>query len=192
MLITKSQKSAIWILSILFLPGVIIHELAHLFTAGILFVPTGEIEFLPQIREGSVKLGSVSIAKTDIIRRFLIGVAPIIVGLSLLLAVFIYFAPFALPFSWKTIVFLYVLFEIGNTMFSSKKDLEGALILVILLLLLIVLGLVLKVQIPQVVFAALLSPGVVNTFHNVDIFLGVVTAVDMAIVFVLSMIVNRQ
>ena len=48
--VTKSQTTTVYLLSFLFLPGVIIHELAHLLSANLLFVRTGEVEFMPQIR----------------------------------------------------------------------------------------------------------------------------------------------
>lgn len=104
------------------------HELGHFLMASILMVPTGEIEFLPKIQEGGVKLGSVAIARTDPFRRFLIGVAPVLSGIGILFLASYYLHPLW-PFTWRSAVFAYILFEIGNTMFSSKKDMEGALLL---------------------------------------------------------------
>lgn len=127
--ITHSQHTTIQLLAFLFLPGVIIHELAHFIIANILFVQTGEIEFLPQIQGDSVKLGSVAIAKTDPLRRFLIGVAPLLFGTALLTVSFYYFSAFFPGFNWQSFLLGYISFEIGNTMFSSKKDMEGSLVL---------------------------------------------------------------
>lgn len=132
--LTRSQNTTIQLLSLLFLPGVIIHELAHLLVAGLLFVPVGEIEFFPQIKDppagGGVKLGSVAIGKTDPLRRAIIGVAPVFAGLAIMLGSLFYLssAQFAfIPFPWNIIFLVYVLFTIGNTMFSSRKDVEGLL-----------------------------------------------------------------
>lgn len=128
--ITKSQSATIQLLSFLFLPGIIIHELAHLLVAGMLFVPIGEIEFMPQIKDGGVKLGSVAIGKTDPIRRAIIGVAPVFAGLAIMLGALFYlsFAQFVfISFPWNIIFLVYILFAIGNTMFSSRKDVEGLL-----------------------------------------------------------------
>lgn len=123
--LTRSQNITIQLLSFLFLPGIIFHELAHLLVAGMLFVPVGEIEFMPQIKEGGVKLGSVVIGKTDPIRRAIIGVAPVFAGLAIL------FAIFSFAFSSSNTIILvagfYGLFAVSNTMFSSKKDIEGLL-----------------------------------------------------------------
>lgn len=125
--ITKSTVFTIQFLAVIFLPGVILHELSHWLMASFLFVPTGEIEFLPQVRGDTVKLGSVQVAKTDFIRRFLIGVAPLFGGMVLLTAIYYYLSPTIMPFTYSSIIFLYVLFEVGNTMFSSRKDMVGAL-----------------------------------------------------------------
>lgn len=121
-----SSFLSIQLLSFLLLPGIIIHELAHLLTAAVLLVPVGEIEFLPKVREGSVKLGSVAIGKTDPVRRALIGLAPVAVGISLLWAVSAFYSQTQYElWTWQTVALIYIVFEVGNTMFSSMKDLEG-------------------------------------------------------------------
>ena len=112
----------------LFFPGTLIHELSHAIMAGVLGVRVGTMEFMPVIEGDSVKLGSVQVAQTDFFRRFLIGAAPFFFGTSILLGV-LYYASQNNLFNniWIVILIGYVVFEIGNTMFSSKKDMEGAL-----------------------------------------------------------------
>lgn len=81
-LLTKSRPIAISFLSILFFPGTVIHELAHLFTAEILGVRTSGLTLVPEgIEQKEVRTGSVSIAQSDPIRRAIIGIAPVIWGL---------------------------------------------------------------------------------------------------------------
>lgn len=118
-------KLSIRELSLLFLPGTIIHELAHVLTAGVLLVHVGEVEFMPRQTEEGIKLGSAQIGHTDFIRRAIIGFAPVFFGLSIILGISFYFiSNFNGPW-WSVIILLFVLFEVGNTMFSSKKDTEG-------------------------------------------------------------------
>lgn len=119
--------------AILFLPGTFVHEISHFLTALVLLVPVGQIELMPEKFEGGVKLGSVPIGKTDPIRRTLIGIAPIIFGLGLIFGILYYVYKHNL-YTMPIIVVLVALmsFEVGNTMFSSKKDLEGAMIAFIL------------------------------------------------------------
>ena len=86
-----------------------------------------------------MRTGSVSIAQSDPIRRAIIGIAPVFVGLGIL-GLLSYF----LPGVWEQValdaqngilltsygVYLFVLmgyafFAVSNTMFSSPEDLEG-------------------------------------------------------------------
>ncbi len=119
-----SHKTVVHILAILFLPGTIIHELAHLLVAGVLLIPVGELSVLPEVEGEQVKLGSVQIGKVDPIRMSLVGVAPVIFGVGIILFIlnFINFAVWP-----QAILGLYLIFEIGNSMFSSKRDLEGVI-----------------------------------------------------------------
>ena len=121
------KNIALWLYSIIFVPGTFIHETSHFVMATILFVPTGEMKLIPEYQEKGIKLGELAIAKTDPIRRFLIGISPIILGLTLILG-FLYFASHNTHYLDMKIYLLlgYITFVIGNTMFSSKKDLEGA------------------------------------------------------------------
>ncbi len=132
--ISRSAKTTIYLLAFLFFPGTLLHELSHFFMAQILFVPVGHMEFVPKLEGNGVKLGSVSIAHTDIFRRLLIGMAPFFFGTSILLATLFFAAQNNLFEDPLFIVIIgYTVFEIGNTMFSSKKDLEGAIELLLAL-----------------------------------------------------------
>lgn len=131
----RSQRFSIWILSLLFFPGTFVHEMAHLLVAGVLLVPVGGITLIPVIREQGVKLGHVEIEKTDPIRRALIGFAPVFVGIASLVSLIYYsnsqfFQKGDYPV-WLVVLLIYLVLVIGNTMFSSRKDLEGALGVVI-------------------------------------------------------------
>lgn len=133
--ITKSKKIAIYILAFLFLPGTLLHEISHFLMAKILFVHAGKIRLFPQLTGNEVKLGTVEVGKTDLVRQFLIGVAPFFFG-TLLICAIMYFT-LLIQIRQQYLLFIaagYSIFEIGNTMFSSKKDLEGALTLFIILI----------------------------------------------------------
>jgi len=139
-LLTKSRPIAISFLSLLFFPGTVIHELAHLFTAEILGVRTSGLTLVPAgIEQKEVHTGSVSIAQSDPIRRAIIGIAPILVGLATL-GILSYFFPillkqvridasggivFSQPSIYYVLFSIYALFAISNTMFSSPEDLDG-------------------------------------------------------------------
>ncbi len=177
--VTKSKHATVQLLSFLFLPGVIVHELAHMLVASILFVPVGEIEFMPKLVGDSVKLGSVSIAKTDPLRRALIGFAPVFLGLVIILGSLFYFSPSVS--SWLIVVLLYVLFEVGNTMFSSKKDMEGTLEVLVVVFLFLVLGYVLGIRIDISLVQKLFSKEVVAFFTKADVLLSLPIVIDCVI-----------
>lgn len=134
----RSHKVAVWLLSIIFLPGTLVHEMAHLLVAGVMLVPVGDISLMPEIKEEGVKLGHVEIQKADPIRRALIGFAPVFVGLGMLIGI-IYFANSQFfekgiyPL-WLLATLFYLEVVIGNTMFSSRKDLEGTLGVVVVVI----------------------------------------------------------
>ena len=175
-----SQVTSIHALSFLFLPGVVLHELSHLLLANILFVPTGQVEFFPEIHGSEVKMGSVAIAKTDPLRRFLIGIAPVIGGLGIFLLAFSYLQTSVL--GWQTIVLGYIVFQVGNTMFSSSKDMEGAVGFVVGAIL---IGIVLQfLGLPVVLWVtgALLSPYVLNLFGNINVYLLLALGLDIFLV----------
>lgn len=122
-----SEKFAVNFLAVLFLPGTIIHELAHLLVAGIMLVHVGEIDLVPKTDENGVRLGSVQIGKTDPFRRMIIGVAPVLTGLAIILGV-LYFTPSFFNITWwQLLIVLLIIFQTGNTMFSSEKDMEGVI-----------------------------------------------------------------
>lgn len=121
-------------LAVIFLPGTLIHEIAHMLIAGLFFVPSGDLTIFPEIEGDEVRFGSVKIAQSDPIRRFIIGVAPVIFGMFLILAVLflsLQFYTSATPW-WQIALIVFLVFEVANTMFSSKKDMEGAVILFVI------------------------------------------------------------
>lgn len=149
----KNQNVAIGLLTCMYLPGTIVHELAHLLFAEILRVPTGDITFTPKIEKihgntQEIKLGGVKIGQSDPFRRFLIGIAPVILGVFFLFLVvwlFQKFWPDIKSELWYyqlgfIVLISYLLFTLSNGMFSSPKDMEGAEY-VIPVLILIILGL---------------------------------------------------
>ncbi len=133
--ITKSQEKAIRIFHFLFLPGVLVHELSHLISAEVMFVHTSGLSLTPKKIEDQLVMGSVQIQKTDPIRRAIIGFAPVLVGFLIISVTSFYFLSdksfFGLFPSYVLVFF--IVFEIGNTMFSSRKDLEGTVELLIFL-----------------------------------------------------------
>ena len=128
---SQNRQILVVIYTLLFLPGTIIHELAHLLTAMLLMVPVGEIHILPEVVENKIHMGTVSTAETDVFRRTLVGLAPFIVGTSII------FYCLTLERTW---LIYYLIFEMSNTMFSSSEDLKESWGLFVAILLLFCLA----------------------------------------------------
>lgn len=128
---TKSHRFVVHTLALIFLPGTMIHELAHLLFSGIMLVPVGELSVIPVIEEKGVRLGSVQIGKTDPFRRTLIGVAPVFLGMILIFSI-LFMVKIGVSPWWQILLALYFIFQIGNTMFSSRKDIEGSILFAVL------------------------------------------------------------
>lgn len=142
-LVTRRIDVALAIFSILFLPGVLLHEVSHYLAARLLKVPVGKFSILPQpLPDGRLRLGYVETGKTDFLRDALIGAAPLIAG-GLIVA----YAGFVhLDFSglWEQLssgdifsvsqglsgvvnqadfwIWFYLVFVISSTMFPSASD----------------------------------------------------------------------
>jgi hypothetical protein len=140
MLISRSRPVAVSFVTLLLFPGTVVHELSHLFTAEIIGVRTGKIELAPEsIRGDNVNIGSVAIAKTDPIRRSLIGLSPLFAGLAVVTALSYFFpglireagqalasgTALSTPPLYLAIGTFYLLFAVSNSMFSSPQDLKG-------------------------------------------------------------------
>lgn len=185
--LTRSRSATIYILAFLFLPGTIIHELSHFLMAALLFVPVGQVDLWPKIEGEYVKLGSVQIAETDIFRRFLIGAAPFLFGISLLLGTLFYAVNQQLfDNQWFILLMVYLAFQIGNTMFSSKKDMEGALELFGVILFFVIVFYFLGVRIPSFDPKLLFEhPTVMQVFQQGTFFLLVPLGIDILILVLL-------
>lgn len=180
--ITKSEKLTIIMLAYLFLPGTIIHELSHLLAAGVLFVKAGNMQLTPKIIEDGVRLGSVEIEKTDILRRAIIGVAPVLAGMAIIFGILFYLQTVSsMNLTIYAIAFL-TIFEVGNTLFSSKKDLEGTLEFLITGVILTAAVFIIRPDIFPNVLNILQVKEVIIFFKNADLFLIAPLAIDLIVI----------
>lgn len=76
-----NAKLSMAVFSILFFPGVILHEFSHFMIAKLLAVRTRGFSVIPKMMpKGYLRMGYVEVAETDILRDSLIGAAPLILG----------------------------------------------------------------------------------------------------------------
>lgn len=143
LLVTRQPDISMALFSLLFLPGVFLHESSHFITAQVLGVRTGRFSIIPRKLEGGrIRLGYVETAQTDFVRDALIGVAPLVTG-----ALFVAFAGvyrLGLDTIWVSIIqgqlsainqaiktaaaqpdfwlWFYLVFTISSTMMPSESD----------------------------------------------------------------------
>lgn len=193
----KNKRITVYILSLIFLPGTIIHELSHFFTAIILFVRVGNINIFPIVEEDGIQLGSVQIEKADIIRRIIIGLAPVATGTLIIIASLWFFRNglFTTSSIWQTAIFLYLIFAISNTMFSSKKDLEGALVFfgtIFTTIIILFAVLYFTNHFPSFTFVKILnSNNIIDFLKKAETFMLIPIGID-SLIFIISRIFKRS
>lgn len=143
LLLTRRADIAVALFSLLFLPGVILHEASHFVMAKLLRVRTGRVSLLPRaLPNGRLQLGFVETASTDWLRDALIGSAPLFLG-----GAFVAYAGLTrlgLPLMWEKLVsvgpsaafdalptlfdqpdfwlWFYLVFTVSSTMLPSQSD----------------------------------------------------------------------
>ena len=162
LILTRDTRLTMGIFSILFLPGVFLHELSHFVLAKILGVRTGKFSIFPQsLPDGRLQLGYVETAKSDILRDSLIGAAPLIVGTLFVAYVAVYHLQMrilwdsfrngqlglfwmgirALPQVQDFFLWFYLAFAVSSTMMPSESDRHAWLELLISIGVLLVIAL---------------------------------------------------
>lgn len=152
LILTRDPRLTMGIFSLIFLPGVFLHELSHFLMAKILLVPTGRFSLIPQpLPDGRLQLGYVETARAGIFRDSLIGAAPLIIGTIFVAYVSVYqldmrilwdtlrngqFNLFwmginALPRVRDFYLWFYLTFIVSSTMMPSQSDRHAWLDLVI-------------------------------------------------------------
>jgi hypothetical protein len=183
--LTKSEKWTVYFMSILFLPGTFIHEISHFLTALILLVPVRQIELLPKVEEGKVVMGRVPIAKVDFVRRTLVGTAPLFVGLGVIFAtIFFITSEGFLTNPFYTFLVGYLVFEAGNTMYLSKKDVEGLWVSIVVFGLIFAALYFIGFRISQESF--LFGERAMSLVKTANIYLAVPILIDFLLLLVMS------
>lgn len=140
------EKTIFIIVSLLFLPGTIIHELAHFFAAMILFMKVRDVKILPEFEENEIKLGRVLYEKKDFVRGILVGIAPIFAGMFFFWVI-AYFRLFPHQNILISIILGYIIFAVSSTMFSSKQDLVDIIYMIPLISILLGLAYVFNLRV---------------------------------------------
>jgi hypothetical protein len=208
LLATGKQGWAIVLYALILLPGVLLHELSHWISARLMGVRTGKFSVIPrQQSDGSIQLGYVEYFKTNVgpVRESIIGGAPLVAGtLVILLIGFLVFdmpaiaglvqsggaeglrvALLQLFNTSDFLVWLYLLFAIGNAMMPSPSDRRGWPMFGLMLLVLLGVALVLGLQ--NIIVEGLLGP-VAAIFGYLGVAFSLVIGVDAFVIIVISLL----
>ena len=141
-LLFHREQPAVLLYFVMMFPGVLLHELSHLFAASLLGVRAGGLSLRPVVRRRGLELGSVRIARTDVVRESLIGLAPLVGGsvAVLLIAGLFLQVPLDTPQALletpasamrylqsafrqpNALLWIYLVFAISNAMLPSASD----------------------------------------------------------------------
>lgn len=125
----RHEPSVFVLVSFIYLPGTILHELAHFVFAIACFLKVRSVSVIPSWEKNYIKLGSVVYEKKDMVRSIMVGIAPFFAGLA-----FFWFVDFAKLFPSSQLivnaVMVYLIFTVSSTMFSSKQDLIDVVYLI--------------------------------------------------------------
>jgi hypothetical protein len=134
----KTDRQVFILISLIFLPGTVIHETAHFITALFLFLPVKTMSFFPIFEKNEIKLGQVVFEKKGFIRPILVGIAPIFFGIISVFLLF-YFHLFPTNNLWLNILYSYLIFSVSAIMFSSSQDLKDLVLIIPIILLIFAL-----------------------------------------------------
>ncbi len=181
LLLFRTSKPGIYLYSILVLPGTIIHELSHWLMAELLQVRTGQITILPELRTDSrdERLGSVATAKTDPFRGFLIGIAPFLTGMGLLIVLGQLLSNLWMAGTiwWQIALICYGIMVLGNSMLLSRADRHTWPFIILLLLTIIFLRYYLSLPLP-----IWFSTSLESVFSVLNQVLGLTVAFNLAMI----------
>ena len=164
--ITRRIDIVTVLFSILFLPGVILHEFSHFVVARLVGVRTGKFSVIPRnLGNGKLQLGFVETAASDVFRDSLIGAAPLLLASFIIIYIaqaklgfrsFVY-VPGSMnieiifdfginmldvPDFW---LWFYLLFTISSTMLPSASDRRAWLPLAGIVVLIGLIGLIMGI-----------------------------------------------
>lgn len=176
-------------IAVIYFPGTVLHELAHYFTALVLFLPVKSMNVFPQIEQGYIKLGSVTYEKKDVVRGFLVGIAPLFVGLGSLFTLF-FTENTTHSNIWITIGTWYLIFTISSTMFSSSQDLVD-MIFVIPLIIIGVLA-VYVLQIDSIVLSFFSSFALITYLQKLIFYLSIPIILYGTLIIIILFSSNRR
>lgn len=165
----RHDHTVFTLIAFLYLPGTVLHELAHFAFAIACRLRVRSVSVIPSWDRHYIKLGSVVYEKKDVFRSVLVGIAPFFAGLA-----FFWFIGFFRIFPSTnlglSILFGYLIFTVSSTMFSSKQDLVDIVYIIPFIVILVGIVYIFNIKITVSIQDNLLT-GLLSFFQQVNIYL---------------------
>ncbi len=155
------------VISLIFFPGTVLHEMAHFFMATILLLKVAKVNLLPTWEKNNIKLGSVSYYKKDVFRSILVGIAPIFVGVGILWWLSLT-GLFPAHTWWLNILLGYLIWVVSSTMFSSRQDLIDILYVIPLIIFIAIVVYLFKINVVGSVTTLIQTPWFIAGLHHIS------------------------
>lgn len=181
----KNEKIVFFLVSLLFFPGTILHELSHLLAAGILMMRVHSIKIFPERQGNQIKLGSVLYEKKDFVRGILVGIAPFFAGI-LFFWIMSSFSLFPNKILWLNPILIYFFFTVSSTMFSSKKDLVDILFIIPLIVIIGGFIYIFDIRLDWIFLNKNLHASLSNFLNSVNLYLFLSLVIHAVIVLILK------
>jgi len=150
-LLFRDERAVFLVTFVVFLPGIVVHELSHWAMAWLLGMRPHQLSLWPKVRGKRVEMGSVRVRSGGTLRDSLTGLAPLLVGTLILLLISyqifdaaslqqawargglsggwdLFWSSFRVPNAW---LWAYFVFAVSNSMLPSPSDRQPLLSLLL-------------------------------------------------------------
>ena len=150
-LLFRDERAVFLVTFVVFLPGIVLHELSHWVMARLLGMRPHQLSLWPKARGQRVEMGSVRVRSGGTLRDSLTGLAPLLVGTLILLLISyqvfdaaslqqawargglsgawdLFWSSFKVPNAW---LWAYFVFAVSNSMLPSSSDRQPLLSLLL-------------------------------------------------------------
>lgn len=209
--LTRSKDAPAVAIFLVFLPGVLVHETAHWGMARLLGLKTGKFRVWPKRQGRHIGLGSVRVESRGALLDSLVGMAPLLVGSTLVALIGNHiFDAYALADSltrgrliegfqafWHAlgepdgVLWAYLLFAIANAMMPSASDREPVMPVLLYAAIAVVFYILLGMPLnPLTSFMQWMTPTLQN-LSSAFVFTIVLDVIVLAALYVMRLLVAR-
>ena len=183
----KTNHLVFSLISIIFFPGTVVHELAHFFAAMMLFLRVHSINIFPKWEGNEIKLGTVLYEKRDFVRGVLVGIAPIFSGIFFLWAIAV-FNFFPSDNIFLNLLIIYLIFTISSMMFSSRRDLIDLIYIIPFLVISYGFIYIFDIKLDFIIHNQSLENALLNFLKQVNTFLLISIGVNLTLLLLLHLV----